>query len=61
MNTGGLRKLLVLKIEMALWRRDATPLGKRCNGLEEVLPRFCGRDATVASFTQNKFRLNTMI
>jgi hypothetical protein len=57
MNTGGWRKFLVLKTQMAFQRRDATPLGERCNGFAEVLPRFCGRDATEASFLQKKIHI----
>jgi hypothetical protein len=35
---------------MPFSRRDATPIGKRCNGLAEVMRRFGGRDVTGCDF-----------
>ena len=41
------------KLELAFAGRDATLERKRCNGLAEELPRFCGRDATADVFVAN--------
>jgi hypothetical protein len=47
LDTGGSRKSLMLKIEMAFWRRDATHGRKRCNGLAREMRRFGGRVETL--------------
>jgi len=59
-NTGAFHKILNKQGKMASSWRDATPIGKRCNGYAEELRRFFGRVVAVIPNDDNLMEVKSM-